>query len=84
MPQQIVTLSIPFSTLLQTVSNLDIEEKQQLWQLLEQDQDLAQIKDTRVNIPNQGTEETFSKTDRGEDLIKSQNVEEMFNKLGIR
>ncbi len=35
------------------------------------------------NIPNQITEETFIKTDKGEDLIKSKNLEEMFNSLGI-
>lgn len=83
MSQSTVTLSIPFSTLLQTVSNLDLEEKHQLWQLLEEDKDLARIKDNRVNIPNKVTEETFIKTDKEEDLIKSKNLEEMFNKLGI-
>lgn len=83
MSQSTVTLSIPFSTLLQTVSNLDLEEKHQLWLLLEEDKDLARIKDNRVNIPNKVTEETFIKTDKEEDLIKSKNLEEMFNKLGI-
>ncbi len=41
------------------------------------------IEDSKVNIPNKITENTFRKTDQGKDLIKSENVEEMFNKLGI-
>ncbi len=45
-------------------------------------QEIANGENT-VNIPNQITEETFISTDKGENLIKSQSVEDMFNKLGI-
>jgi hypothetical protein len=41
------------------------------------------IEDDQVHIPNKITEDTFIKTDQGKDLIISENVEEMFNKLGI-
>ena len=36
-----------------------------------------------LKIPNDVTLETFRKTDKGEDLIESENVEDMFSKLGI-
>ena len=36
-----------------------------------------------ANIPNKITEETFEKTDRGEDLVSCQNAGDMFEKIGI-
>ncbi len=36
-----------------------------------------------VKIPNKTTEETFKKTDRGEELISCQSAEDMFDSLGI-
>jgi DNA-damage-inducible protein J len=36
-----------------------------------------------VNIPNQITEETFKKTDQGEELIDCEDTDDMFNQLGI-
>lgn len=36
-----------------------------------------------VNIPNQDTEKTFNKTDLNQELIECDNIEDMFNKLGI-
>ncbi|MGK7943802.1 MAG: type II toxin-antitoxin system RelB/DinJ family antitoxin [Microcystaceae cyanobacterium] len=36
-----------------------------------------------VNMPNQITEETFQKTDQGEELISCEDTEDMFNQLGI-
>ncbi len=36
-----------------------------------------------VEIPNELTRATFAKTDRGEELVKSANAEEMFKKLGL-
>ena len=36
-----------------------------------------------VKIPNQETKATFEKTDRQEELVDCENVEDMFDKLGI-
>ncbi len=36
-----------------------------------------------VNVPNQITEETFQKTDQGEELISCEDTDDMFNQLGI-
>jgi DNA-damage-inducible protein J len=36
-----------------------------------------------LKIPNEVTLETMRKSDRGEELVHSENVEEMFKKLGI-
>ncbi len=36
-----------------------------------------------VQIPNELTEETFKKTDRGEDLVHAESAEDLFAKLGI-
>jgi len=36
-----------------------------------------------VKIPNAVTRETFEKTDRGEDLIECQDIDDMFRKLGM-
>jgi len=36
-----------------------------------------------IKIPNEETIATFKSTDKGEGLIESENVDEMFEKLGI-
>jgi DNA-damage-inducible protein J len=36
-----------------------------------------------VRIPNKTTLETFKKTDKGKELIKCKNADDMFRKLGI-
>ena len=36
-----------------------------------------------VEIPNEATLATFSKTDRGEELIHTENEDEFFSKLGL-
>lgn len=36
-----------------------------------------------IKIPNETTEETFKKTDRGEELISCESAEDMFDQLGI-
>lgn len=36
-----------------------------------------------VQLPNQETRETFEKTDRGEELVSCENVDDMFHKLDI-
>ncbi|MDD5434687.1 MAG: type II toxin-antitoxin system RelB/DinJ family antitoxin [Nitrospira sp.] len=37
----------------------------------------------KVEIPNKTTRETFKKTDEGKELVKCDNAEDMFKKLGI-
>ena len=37
----------------------------------------------KVEIPNKATRETFKKSDEGKELVKCDNVEDMFRKLGI-
>ncbi|HPQ05481.1 MAG TPA: type II toxin-antitoxin system RelB/DinJ family antitoxin [Methanothermobacter sp.] len=36
-----------------------------------------------IKIPNEITEKTFQKTDKGEGLIKCKDADDMFEKLGI-
>ena len=36
-----------------------------------------------VRVPNQTTLDTFRKTDAGEELVRCQNAEELFESLGI-
>lgn len=36
-----------------------------------------------LELPNQETQETFEKTDRGEDLVYSDDADDMFKKLDI-
>mgnify|MGYP003335879576 CR=1 FL=1 len=36
-----------------------------------------------VDIPNRTTAETFQKTDREEEMLSCQSIEDMFDKLGI-
>jgi len=36
-----------------------------------------------IKVPNATTVSTFEATDRGEDIIRCQDTEEMFDKLGI-
>jgi DNA-damage-inducible protein J len=36
-----------------------------------------------IELPNQETLETFEKTDRGEDLVYCENVDDMFKKLDM-
>lgn len=76
------------SSLKEQLDYLSDEDLKSLWEFTQ----FLQYKKTvkfnkklpfKVNIPNEITENTFKKTDQSEDLIKCENVEEMFNKLGI-